>query len=73
MKIDKKMIDAVLKLNDEQLWNTIQLFAKKSGVSEVSTMEKPQDMAKIRGALASLNDTDIGKITEMLKKRDKNG
>ena len=73
MKIDKKMIDAVLKLNDEQLWNTIQLVASKSGVDSVKAMEKPQDMSKIRSALSNLNDTDIDKIAEMLKKRDKNG
>ena len=69
MKIDKKMIDKVLKLNDEQLWGAIQLFARKSDVETLKSMEKPNDMSKIRSALSSLNDEDIDKIAEMLKKR----
>ena len=73
MKINKKMIDKVLNLSDEQLWNAIQLFAKKSGVDSITSMEKPQDMTKIRATLAGLSDDDIGKITEMLSKRGKNG
>ena len=73
MKIDKKMIDKVLKLNDEQLWSAIQIFASKSGVQEVKSMEKPADMTKIRSALAGLNNDDIDKIAETLKTRDKNG
>ena len=55
MKINKKMIDAVLKLNDEQLWNAIQAVAKKTGSDTISTMEKPNDMSKIRNTLSSLN------------------
>ena len=69
MKVDKKMIDKVLKLNDEQLWSAIQIFAAKSDTPAIKSMEKPKDMSKIRSALSSLKDEDIDKIAEMLKKR----
>ena len=72
MKINKKMIDAVLKLNDEQLWNAIQAVAKKTGSDTVTSMEKPKDMAKIRSTLSNLTDYDLDKIAEMLKMRGNN-
>ena len=73
MKIDKKTIDMVLKLNDEQLWKTIQLVAKKSGISSAKGMEMPKNMDKIRATLSSLEDKDIERVTELLKKGKKNG
>ena len=67
MKIDKKMIDMLLKMNDEQLWTTIQLIGSKSGVERLHSMEKPKDMAKIRSALSQLTDEDITKAIEIMK------
>ena len=67
MKIDKKSIDMVLKLNDEQLWKTIQHIAKKSGNEKFASMEKPQDMSKIRALLSSLTDEEIEKAVELFK------
>lgn len=72
MKIDKKMIDMVLKMNDEQLWKTIQIVASKSGVSSVKDMEKPSDMSKIRSTLASLTEQDLEKAVSLLKKGKSN-
>lgn len=73
MKIDKKMIDRVLSLNDEQLWKTIQLVASKSGLNTVKNLEKPKDMTKIRNTLSSLSNEDIARVTEILKKGKGNG
>lgn len=73
MKIDKKMIDKVLSLNDEQLWKTIQLVASKSGLNTVKNLEKPKDMSKIRSTLSGLNDEDITRVTELIKKGKNNG
>ncbi|MBR2444875.1 MAG: hypothetical protein IKB27_05695 [Clostridia bacterium] len=64
MKIDKKTIDAVLKMNDDQLWKTIQLVARKSGSTGFASMEKPKDMTKIRQTLASLSEDDINKAID---------
>lgn len=73
MKIDKKMIDKVLTLNDEQLWKAIQIAASKSGLSSVKSLEKPKDMTKIRSTLSGLNEGDIARVTELLKKEKENG
>ncbi len=68
MKFDKKMIDMVLMLNDDQLWKTIQLVASKSGFDGIKNMEKPRDMSKIRSTLSSLSDEDIKRVSELIKK-----
>ncbi len=72
MKIDKSTIDKVLKMNDDQLWKTIQYVAKKSGNVSVSELERPKDMSKIRQTLSALSDEDIQNAIEMMK-RGKNG
>ena len=68
MKIDKKTIDMVLKLNDDALWSVIKKVISKSGVSSLKDMEKPKDMSKIRQALSNLTDEDIEKATSLLRK-----
>lgn len=73
MKLDKKMIDFVLKMNDEQLWKTIQTVASKSGISAVKNMEKPKDMSKIRSVLSGLTNEDITRVTEIIKRGNENG
>ena len=69
MKIDKNTIDMVLKMNDEDLWKTIQLVAKRSGQEEFYKMEKPKDMTKIRETLSVLSEDDIQKAIDMMKRR----
>ena len=73
MKIDKKMLDKVLTLNDDQLWKAIQLVASKSGLNTVKNLERPKDMSKIRTTLSGINDDDITRISELLKKGKSNG
>ena len=73
MKVDKKMIDMVLKLNDDQLWKTIQMMGAKSGFKAIKDMDKPADMSKIRNTLSNLSDDDISRITEIVKKGKENG
>ena len=73
MKLDKKTLDKLLSLNDEQLWKTIQLVASKSGLSGAKNLEQPKDMSKIRSTLSGLNETDIAKVSELLKKGKENG
>ena len=73
MKIDKKMIDMVLKLNDEQLWKTIQMVGAKSGIDKLKEMEKPRDMTKIRSTLSALTNEDIARVTELIKRGKTNG
>ena len=73
VKIDKKLLDKVLTLNDDQLWKAIQLVAAKSGLNTAKDIKRPQDMSKIRNTLSQINDEDISRITELLKKGKSNG
>ena len=68
MKFDKKMIDFILMMNDDQLWKTIQTVASKSGLGSAKTLEKPADMSKIRNVLAGLTEDDVARVTEILKR-----
>lgn len=71
MKIDKKTIDMLLKMNDDQLWQVMKHVAKKSGQESFATMEKPKDMSKIRNTLASLTDEQISSMVEKFNKGGK--
>ena len=68
MKIDKKAVDKILKLNDDGLWSVIQMIISKSGVSGLKEMERPKDMTKIRDTLSKLTDDDIERAIQILKK-----
>lgn len=68
MKIDKKTIDRVLTLNDDQLWKIIETVASKSGISKDKALERPKDMTKIRNTLSGLSEEEITRITELFKK-----
>lgn len=68
MKIDKKTIDMLLKMNDDQLWQVMKHVAKRSGQDSFLNMEKPTDMSKIRNTLASLTDEQISSIVEGFNK-----
>ena len=72
MKIDKNTIDRVLKMNDDQLWKTIQYVAKRSGQEGISKMNMPNDMSRVRQALSSLSEEDIQKAVNMMKRSNKN-
>ena len=69
MKIDKKTIDSVLKMNDDQLWRVIQYVAKESGQDDVSEMKMPSDMSKIRKTLSSLTDSEIESAIKAMKEK----
>ena len=73
MKIDKKMLDQILTMNDDQLWKTIQLVASKSGLNSAKNLERPKDMSKIRNTLSEINNEDISRIGELIKKGKNNG
>ena len=66
MKIDKKTVDKILTLNDDQLWKIIQAVASKSGIDK--NLDRPKDMSKIRSTLSSLSEDDVTRITELFKK-----
>ena len=72
MKIDKNTINTILMLDDEQLWNVIQLVAKKSGLN-IDNKKRPENMDKIRSTLSNVSESDLDKVTELLKRGMGNG
>lgn len=73
MKIDKKTIDSILKLNDDQLWSIIQILLKRSGYENLKEIKRPDDMSIIRKTLSNMSDSDITRAMELLKKGNHNG
>ena len=73
MKIDKNTIDKVLTMDDDQLWKAIQYVAKRSGNEEFSNLKRPSDMTKIRQTLSMLNENDVQKAIDSLKRGKENG
>ena len=66
MKIDKRVIDKLLKLNDDQLWSIIQATAARSGIEK--KLNKPNDMTKVRKTLTTIDEADLDKVTDLLKR-----
>lgn len=73
MKIDKKTIDNILKLDDDQLWSVIQILLKRSGYDNLKGIQRPKDMSAIRKALSNLSESDIERAMELLKRGKNNG
>lgn len=72
MKIDRSTIDALLRMNDEQLYKTIQYVARRSGHEGLNLPNTKEGIAKIRALLSSLSEDDINKMLEQYKKGIKN-
>ena len=66
MKIDKRVIEKLLNLNDDQLWSTIQVVAARSGFDK--KLSKPADMSKLRETLKTIDEKELDKIAEILKR-----
>lgn len=73
MKIDKKTIDSILKLNDDQLWSVIKMMLTRSGYDNLKDLKRPADMTALRQTLASMSDSDIERAMDLLKKGKVNG
>lgn len=72
MKIDKATVDRLLRQNDDQLWRTIQLIASSGGVN-LSGVNRPKDLSKLRSALSNMTDGDIKRATEIIESYKRNG
>lgn len=73
MKIDKKTIDNLLKLNDDQLWGVMKFMLSRSGYDNLKGIERPKDMSALRSTLSSMNEQDLSRAMELLKKGKGNG
>ncbi len=67
MKINKQMVDSMLSLNDEQLWQMIKMIAAGSGVDISQIKAPPQNLSAIRNAISSMSDDDIKRASEIIE------
>ena len=71
MKIDRKTLDKMLSLNDEQLKALIRTLADNSGIDLSGFNISTSDISGIRKALTNATDEDIAKAAEQLKNHKK--
>ena len=65
MQIDKKMLDRLLTMNDEQLGELIKRIAAESGIDPAMLGINPENIQSIRSALGSANEQDIRQLNQV--------
>ena len=59
MQLDKRMLDRLLTMNDEQLAELIRGIASEAGIDPSQLGLNPANVQSIRQALGSASDADI--------------
>ena len=59
MQLDKRMLDRLLTMNDEQLAEVIRGIASEAGIDPAQLGLNPDNVQSIRQALGSASDADI--------------
>lgn len=67
MQLDKRTLQKMLSLNDEQLTAVIRTLAENSGLDLAGFNIRPDDINSIRTALSGATDEDIARATEQLR------
>lgn len=65
MKLDKRMLDRLLNMNDEQLAQVIRSIARESGIDPAMLGLNPENVQSIRQALGMATDQDLQKMGEV--------
>lgn len=66
MQIDKKTLDRLLKLNDDQLRLLLSRLLAEYGVDQAVVPLAGMDVGKLREVLSSATDEDIGRFMQLL-------
>ena len=67
MQLDRKTLDRMLSLNDDQLKGIILSLAESSGLDLSAFNISPNDIKSIRNALSGATDEDIRRATEQMR------
>lgn len=67
MQLDKRTLQKMLSLSDEQLTAVIRTLAESSGLDLSSFNIRPDDINSIRTALSGATDEDLVRATEQLR------
>ncbi len=65
MQFDKKQLDRLLTLNDDQLGALIQKIAVEAGIDASLLGINPQNIDRIRQALSSANEQDLEQLNDV--------
>ena len=65
MKLDKRMVNRLLSLNDEQLSNVIKSIAAESGIDPSALGLNPDNIQSIRQALGMAREEDLQQMGEI--------
>ena len=66
MKLDKRMIDQMLSLPDDKLWQMFQLLSMGSGLKMGDKAPDPAGMRKLRAVLEDITDADIARVLGLI-------
>lgn len=67
MQLDKKTLERMLSLNDEQLKGIIRSLAENSGLDLSEFNISPNDIKSIRNALSGATDEDLRRAAEQMR------
>lgn len=65
MKLDKRMVNRLLSMNDEQLGEIIKNIAAESGIDPNTLGLNPDNIQSIRQALGMANEEDLQRMGEV--------
>ena len=65
MQLDRKKLDRLLGMNDEQLGALVQSIAKESGIDPATLGLNPNNIQSIRQALGSATDEDLKELDQI--------
>lgn len=72
MKLDKRMVNRLLSLNDEQLGEVIKGIASEAGISPAALGLNSAHIQSIRQALSMADDEDLKQMGEVCDAYRKN-
>ena len=72
MQLDRKKLDRLLSMNDEQLAQVIRTVAAEAGIDAAALGLNPENVAALRQALSGAGDDDIAQLNEIYHSYRKN-
>lgn len=72
MQLDRKKLDRLLTMNDEQLAHVIQTVAAEAGIDASALGLNPENVATLRQALSGASDADIDQLNDVYRSYRKN-
>lgn len=72
MQLDKKTLQKLLSLSDEQLTAVIRSLAESSGLDLSEFNIRPDDINSIRSALSGATNEDLARAAEQLRSYRRN-